>query len=307
MHTHTLHLYTEGMYEVQTNVSLAHNTFYGIGGNADELCDITDIQAAPKLWAPVHRQGIPHMVLGAGSNIVCADGGFRGRVFRIKDDTITLEGQEIIAHGGARFSDVITCAAKVGYSDMVNLSGIPGVVGGFVRGNSGAFGTETADVLSWVEVCDATGGVKRFEREECQFGYRSSRFKTDPGLLILRAGFLLQNTGNPETLEQEIQILTTERWKKYPPGRSGGSFFKNPPGDYAGRLLEAAGAKGDRIGNVEISQRHANFFVNLGGGTQADILTLAHKWHTKVRDQFGISLDPEVLIIDEYGRKISLT
>ncbi|MCF7812290.1 UDP-N-acetylmuramate dehydrogenase [Candidatus Gracilibacteria bacterium] len=319
--------------EILKNEPLSKHTFYGVGGLADELWKVDDAESFAEVWAETQAKKIPFLILGKGSNLLCSDAGFRGRVFSLEFKKITWNapslfrkegagGRFVTVEAGKPWQEFVEETNKKGYEDLCNLSGIPGNFGGFVRGNAGAFGLETGDFVQTVEFLDSNGKRKIFTKEQCEFGYRESIFKHHPEYCILRATLQLKQKAEPDQSLQKTRTLLADRWKKYPPGKSGGSFFKNPSparGDvlseteepheklFAGKLLEEAGAKGDQIGHAQISERHANFIVNLEGkATQENILALARKWKQKVHEKFGITLEPEIMILDEYGKKIQV-
>lgn len=299
--------YFSPMVDIQTNVPLGRKTFWGIGGAADEQWMFNDIANVPQAWAETKAEKVPCFVLGKGSNTALSDAGFRGRIFHIMDKrTQWISKNVLTVHAGAVMQDIIYDVCRAGWGDWVNLSGIPGVLGGFVRGNAGAFGAETADRLVAVQYCDADGMTHTLRKADGDFRYRWSTFKANPGWLVLSATFQFEDEMNGEIALEKAQELSKKRWAKYPKGRSGGSCFMNPEGDFAGRLLEKSGAKGDRVGGIMISDVHANFCLNMGGGTQADLITLFTKWRRTVHADHGIWLTPEVMLVDEYGQKISL-
>lgn len=300
------------MIEVVKNAPLSAHTYFGVGGLADELVTVSDLVALPEIWAETIALRLPRLVLGSGSNLVCADAGFRGRVFKISAEKTDWHDEIVTVDAGKNLQHLILDAASRGWSDLANLAGIPGTVGGAVRGNAGAFGSEICDRIVAVEFCDESGTTRRLPARECAFGYRESIFKKNPDWCVLRATLQLRDTANRDTALQQAQDLIATRWKKYPPGRCGGSFFKNPtqvPADcepYAGWLLENTGAKGDRIGGAEISPQHANFLMNADSATQADVLALAQKWQKIVHEKYNVTLEPEVVLIDNNGRQIDI-
>ncbi|MCF7918203.1 UDP-N-acetylmuramate dehydrogenase [Candidatus Gracilibacteria bacterium] len=316
--------------EILKNEPLSRHTFYGVGGLADEFYKVDDAESFAELWAETIQAKIPRLILGKGSNLLCSDAGFRGRVFSLEFDKITWDipspfrkggkkgGFFVTVESGKNFQAFIEETNKQGFEDLCNLSGIPGNVGAFVRGNAGAFGSETKDFIKSVEFLDESGNLKTFNREECQFGYRESVFKSHPDWCVIKSTFELHQKADPESSLKKTRNLLAERWRKYPPGRSGGSFFKNPSplggdapskaeGLFAGKLLEEAGAKGDTIGHAQVSEKHANFILNLEGkAKQSEIIELARKWKKIVFEKFGVTLEPEIFICDERGGKITL-
>jgi len=311
--------------EILIHEPLAAHAFYGVGGPADEFWKVDKSEKFGEIWAETIALGMPKLILGKGSNLLMSDKGFRGRVFSLEFDSIQfspfkgeLEGVLATVEVGKNWQSFVEETNRKGFEDLCNLSGIPGNVGGFVRGNAGAFGVETKDFVKSVEYLDENGILQRIAHKDCKFAYRESVFKSHPDWCIIRATFELTKKTDPQKALQQSKTLLTERWQKYPPGKSGGSFFKNPSpkGDalsgvegplFAGKLLEEAGAKGDKIGYAQIAEKHANFILNLEGkAKQSEILELARKWKQIVFEKTGITLEPEIFICDEFGEKISL-
>ncbi len=291
---------------------LSEITYFGVGGNADEVFRIIDINALPEIWAETIALHLPHFILGSGSNLVCSDTGFRGRIFIIDADKTDWKESIVTVEAGKNLQQLILDAAGRGFSDFTNLAGIPGTLGGAIRGNAGAFGSEIQEKLKTVQFCDQDGMIRILPTRECEFEYRESIFKKNPQWCILRATFQLTERIDRDTALSKAKELIQERWQKYPPGKCGGSFFKNPLTvptgiqPYAGWLLENSGAKGDIIGGAQISEKHANFLMNIDNATQNDVLSLARKWHNIVLEKYNVFLEPEVMLIDEYGKKIEI-
>lgn len=306
-------------FSIEKNIPLSQITFFGVGGPADELVRISDITALPDFWAETIATSIPHFILGSGSNLVCSDAGFRGRVIIIDADHTNWREDIVTVDAGKNLQKLILDAANRGWNDFANLAGIPGTIGGAVRGNAGAYGSEISDKLVSVEFCDENGIVRILPAREFQFTYRDSIFKQNPNWCVMRATFRLNEKEDRTHAQTNAQNLIKERWDKYPAGRCGGSFFKNPssPTDltklekqdakpFAGWLLETLGAKGDQIGGAQISEKHANFLMNAENAKQADVIALATKWKEKVLDEFNIELEPEVMLVDQHGNRVRI-
>ena len=288
------------------NHPLSEKTFYGIGGPADEIWEVDDVEAFADIWAETIAQNIPKVIIGKGSNTIFSDRGFKGRVLLPLFDKTLWKKNIVTVEVGKNFQTFIEETNKKGFEDLCNLSGIPGNVGGFIRGNAGALGTEIADTCIGVEYIDEYGQIQKRAAQDCEFGYRESIFKHRPDWCIVRATFALHVENRHACSLQKTKGTLQERWSKNPAGRSGGCLFKNPPGHIAGKLLDECGAKGDRIGDAEISEKHANFFLNKGKATQQDILVLAKKWKDIVKKEKSITLESEVFICDEYGKQINI-
>jgi UDP-N-acetylmuramate dehydrogenase len=292
--------------EIIKNQNLAKFSYFGIGGNADEIWRISDVKSLSEAWGETFAEKIPRIVLGAGSNCVFSDLGFRGRVFVFTGKEFVWQKNLVTIEAGASLQKVVENFAENGWADLNNLSGIPGTLGGAVRGNAGAHGSEISDKIVEVEYIDENGMIRKIPRNLCEFNYRTSVFKNNPNWMITRATFQFTGKGDPEKITKEVKEQFIKRVGHNPSGRSGGSFFKNPPENFAGKLLDEAGAKGDQIGDAQVSKKHANFLLNKGKATQKDILKLAKKWQTRVREKFNIELEPEVVLLDEYGKIIKL-
>jgi len=231
----------------------------------------------------------------------------RGLVIVNRARTVNFREQDEIvivrAESGANLGIVARQCCLRGLAGMEWAATVPGTVGGAVFGNAGAHGGEIAGSLRMAEILQPDGTVRSWSRDELGFSYRTSALKrqkaSDRKPIVLAAEFALTH-GRPIELQAKVEAFTAHRKRTQPPGASLGSMFKNPPGDYAGRLIEAAGMKGKRIGNVEISNLHANFFVNLGKARAADVLALIHMAHETVKAKFGVDLELEVELVGEW-------
>lgn len=283
---------------VLSHEPMARHTSFKIGGPADLLVvpeDVGDLRAA---LAFARSQQIPVRVLGGGSNTLVRDGGIRGMVVVLSAfQELAREDNEVTAGAGVRVSRLLAFCSRQGLGGLEILSGVPGTVGGAVWGNAGAWGGATADHLVRVQLVTREGVERMLAREVIPFRYRFSGFPE--GAVITRATFALV-PGNPTAIRQQISRWLVRRNATQPVEfRSAGSIFKNPPRDYAGRLVEAAGVKGTRIGGAMISEKHGNFFVNLGGARAADVLALVALAQERVRATAGVDLEPEIQVVGE--------
>jgi UDP-N-acetylmuramate dehydrogenase len=277
---------------------MARHTTFKIGGPADLAVvpeDAEDLKAALRF---ARSKGIPVFVLGGGSNTLVRDGGIRGMVILPeKFQDLERAGAEVTAGAGVRISRLLAFCSKQGLGGLEFLSGVPGTVGGAVRGNAGAWGGATADRLIRVQLVTEEGNDLVLGRDMIPFAYRFSGLPK--GAVIVRAVFALA-PGNPTAIRQQISRWLVRRNASQPVEfRSAGSIFKNPPGDYAGRLVEQAGVKGTRIGGAMISEKHGNFFVNLGEARAADVLALVQIARERVRATAGIDLELEIRVVGE--------
>ena len=277
---------------------MARHTTFKIGGPADLVVipeDAEDLKAALRF---ARCRGLAVFVLGSGSNTLVRDGGIRGLVI-LSEKLQDLEraGSEVTVGAGVRTSRLLAFCSKQGLAGLEFLSGIPGTVGGAVWGNAGAWGGAAADRLGRVKLVTQDGDELLLNRHAIVFGYRASGFPQ--GAVIIQATFALA-LGDPAVIRQQISRWLVQRNASQPVEfRSAGSIFKNPPGDYAGRLVDASGVKGTRIGGAMISEKHGNFFVNLGGARAADVLALVRLGRERVRATAGIELELEIRVVGE--------
>jgi UDP-N-acetylmuramate dehydrogenase len=250
------------------------------------------------------------MLLGGGSNMLVSDLGVRGVVVLNRASKVVFDAEKpsVWAESGKNFGSLARQAARKGFSGLEWAAGIPGTVGGAVVGNAGAHGGDTAGNLELAEVLHRDQGRTTWKVERFNYGYRSSVLKTNtasrqplrqPQVVVLSADFNLE-VGDPEEIQQVLEDNLAFRRRTQPPGASMGSMFKNPPGDYAGRLIEAAGMKGARVGSAGISELHANFFINHGGARAADVYSLIQQARRTVKEQFGVTLELEIEIVGEW-------
>jgi UDP-N-acetylmuramate dehydrogenase len=284
---------------VRRDEPLARHSWYGIGGPARFFLEVNDHHLLPGLLERVQREAVQLTVLGAGSNTLFADEGVSGLVIKISTNCLEVSELSVLVCAGNLMPWLASESAKRGLSGLEFGAGVPGTVGGSIFGNAGAFGSEVKDALVEVEGIDREGTSRKLSHAECEFAYRDSAFKSGAyqGIVITRATFKTV-PGDPAAIREQIKRVQKHRRDTQPiEKRSLGSTFKNPPGDSAGRLIDAAGLKGKRIGAAQISEKHANFIVNLGGASAADVLALMAEMRARVRDRFGIELEPEVRLV----------
>ncbi|MGA2111325.1 MAG: UDP-N-acetylmuramate dehydrogenase [Anaerolineales bacterium] len=298
---------------LRLDVPLARYTTSRIGGNADGLIEVRSAadlaDTVRKLWA----MGQAYLVLGAGSNVLVSDQGCReivliNRAKRVTFGSTSDQFPLVRCESGAALGLVARQTVQRGWSGLEWAVGVPGTVGGAIVGNAGASDGDIASSLYLAEILQhqvlgkagkgesgpLNASIARLSPVELELAYRSSRLKRERGWgVVLGAEFRLQPVDRAE-LRRRTEIYVVQRRRSQPPGASMGSMFKNPAGDFAGRLIEAAGLKGKRLGGVEISPTHANFFVNLGGGKAEDVLRLMEETQAEVRRNSGIELEPEI-------------
>lgn len=291
--------------EVRTDELLAKRTTFGIGGPADLFVIATDEAHVVSALRVARDHKLPLFVLGGGSNLLVGDGGIRGMVLTLSGALASLTvldgGAAIHAGAGVTYPRLTRTALDLGWTPAVGWMGTPGQVGGALIMNAGTRHGEIGDVV--VEVRGATAeGPSTFDRAACGFTYRNSHFQerasdANASRLVLTSTTLRcdsRKTDETEQLDAMAKDLLHRRHASQPKLRSAGSIFKNPPNDFAGRLIEAAGLKGFTVGRAQVSPVHANFVVNLGGASAADVVAVAAHAQTKVRDQFGVTLEWEV-------------
>jgi len=250
------------------------------------------------------EKDLPFFILGSGSNVLVSDSGYAGLVLvnrtrNVKIDT-HHEPPSVWAESGANLGTVARQAALRGLSGLEWAATVPGTVGGAVYGNAGAHGGDTAGNLLVAEILHRTKGRLTWNAEQMEFAYRTSCLKSHPGEAIILAARLSLSLSASIDVQARMDEFSTQRRRSQPPGASMGSMFKNPPNDYAGRLIEAAGLKGARSGAAEISPIHANFFVNLGGATASDLGKLIALARRTVQEKTGIRLELEVELLGSW-------
>lgn len=287
---------------LQQDVPLARLTAARVGGCADALVAVDSVELLAETTTRLWEAGLPFVLLGGGSNVLVSDAGVREVVVlnqarEIRLDTGTLS---VWAASGAGFGQMARKVSARGYHGLEWAAGIPGSVGGAVYGNAGAHGGDVAGNLLVAEILHPSQGRVSWTVDQMGYAYRSSilkRARTKAVILSARFGFKLDSAVNPREL---VATYGAQRKRTQPPGASMGSMFKNPPGDYAGRLIEQAGLKGTRIGGAEISSLHANFFICHPGARAADIRALLERVQHQVVDQFGIELSLEIELLGEW-------
>jgi UDP-N-acetylmuramate dehydrogenase len=284
--------------QVRADVPLAAYTTFRIGGPATLLAIPADREDLKVALAFARQVELPVYLLGGGSNTLVRDGGFRGMAVHLNAfQGLARHADVVTAEAGVRVSRLLAYCCRQGLAGLEMLSGVPGTVGGAVWGNAGAWGGATADALATVGILTAAGEERLLSRREIPYRYRASGLPQ--GTVVLEASFALA-PGEPPAIRRRISGYLVRRNAGQPVEfRSAGSIFKNPPGEFAGRLVERAGLKGTRIGNAMISAKHGNYIVNLGGARAADVLALVALAQARVRDATGIALEPEIKVVGE--------
>jgi UDP-N-acetylmuramate dehydrogenase len=282
--------------ELQHAASFAELTYLGIGGTTD-LLRITRHESIPGLLDLLDNAGIPHKFLGGGSNLLVVDGELPFVVLQLaqpKPD-VTFEGNMATVDAAADLGRTVTYCAKHNLGGMEGLIGVPGTIGGALRMNAGAYGTQIGTYVREVKLYRAAERrIEILRGEQISFEYRHTSFAPDDMMLAVKLE--LPSKPYPEIL-QGIRICNEKRRSSQPMGqKSAGCIFKNPPGGSAGRMIDELGLKGKAVGDARVSDRHANFFVNAGNASAADMLGLIADVRERVRASYGVALENEVVV-----------
>lgn len=303
------------------NEPLCAHTTFKLGGIAGHFTHATSIDDITNALAYARTHSLPCFVLGGGSNVLCADSGFTGLVIHIvppSEGALTIHANHITAHAGVLLSDVVASACEHGLSGIEALNGIPGTLGGAVRGNAGAFGTEIADVVHTVEAVHTyTGEVRTFTAHELNAGYRTTVFKNNADWIILSATLTLSYAPSGSCVAKAQEILAEREKRQLQNIRSAGSYFQNPVVDDAlaqqfekekgaparnnrvpaGWLIDKVGYKGVCKDGACTGKNSANYIINDGTATAVAVQALANEVATAVREQCGVELVPEVTLL----------
>jgi len=298
---------------IRRNVPLSMYTRFGIGGPAAVLVETSDTEALQAAWQEAGRFGAPRIVIGGGTNLVVSDSGVDGVVLRYTGSRISREDAVVHAEAGAVLQDVVDFSIDNGLSGIHTMTGIPGFLGGAVYGNAGAYGRSLHESVEEVRATNGTE-TRTFTNAECGFSYRDSWFKSRKDWIILSAKLRLVG-GDSGELRSTANGIRTIRDEKYPPSmRCAGSIFKNllfarlpaavqsqvpPKLVREGKVpsawfLEQTGAKGMRVGDIQVAEYHANLIYNDGAGTAADLVTVIKELKRRVQNRFGFELEEEV-------------
>jgi UDP-N-acetylmuramate dehydrogenase len=313
-HSETLSALRRALEEVGVrslvNEPLSAHTSYRIGGPADLFVTVESQDELCRIVALTIEWQVPYFLLGAGTNVLVSDRGIRGLVIKSRARGLKFEvrgGEAILwAEAGALLKDLVRESMRRGLAGLEWAAGIPGTVGGAVVGNAGAYGGYVSDVMTQVAILRADGDIEVLRVEEVGFGYRTSRFRAANRErraampVVLAAQFKLQPE-SVKVLQERVAEYTRQREARQPSEPSAGSVFKRTDQYPAGFLIEQAGLKGRRIGNAQISPKHANFIVNLGEARASDVKALMDAARDEVLKQFGIELELEQELVGEWN------
>ncbi len=293
--------------EIRQNEPLCHHTSFGIGGPADILAYPADREDLIVLIKEMRKQGLPYFILGSGTNLLVRDGGIRGAVISLRNlNRIRTEREfrsvggsfaALSSEAGASLAKLLAFALEEGLTGLEFAAGIPGTVGGAICMNAGTTAGEIGDIIDSVTLLSPGGELLSRDRDEMRFGYRTSSIPD--GHLVLDAKIILRR-GDKAKVQARVNELMDKRKQRQPLGLpNAGSIFKNPLAEPAGKLIESVGLKGKTIGGAQVSEKHANFIVNRGKATAADVLALMRVVEQTVLEVRGIRLEPEIKVIGE--------
>ena len=279
---------------VKTNEPLAKYTTFKIGGPADFFVEVEEEEKLPKLIKLLKELKLPYFILGGGSNLLVADEGFRGVAIKISNIKYKISNRRIVVGAGVSLGRLVELASKNSLAGLEFAAGIPGTVGGAVRGNAGAWGQAIGDRVKRVKILTPRGEIKWIKASDCHFSYRQSRFKKTKEI-ILEVELELEK-GNKKEIQEKISQNLAKRATQ-PKEPSAGCIFVNPKPFAAGELIDKCGLKGKRIGDAQISPKHANFIVNLGKARAAEVIKLIKLIKEKVKEKFGVELEEEISLL----------
>jgi len=282
--------------KVYKHAKLAEYTSFRIGGHADYLVRVYSKKQLVHILQVVKKNDLKFFLIGAGTNLLFGDNGFRGVVVKMGGifNRLVHDHGTFICGPALLLNTLVKRASDLGYGGVEFLAGIPGTIGGAVKGNAGAWGNSIGEIIERVIILDKNLAEKELTPHDVKFSYRSSGI--DDRSIITSVTMKLKKKSNAK-IRQVIKENLRLRKQRQPDGFSAGSFFKNPPGDSAGKLIEACGLKGCRIGDAIVSPKHGNFIINLGKAKASDVLELAKKIQKTVYTRTGIRLEPEVRVI----------
>ena len=280
---------------------MSSHTTFRIGGPAEVFLMPESYEQIRSALALCREEGVPYFVLGNGSNLLVSDSGYRGVIIQMDRNMgdIELKGTEIRACAGALLSSVAAAARKASLTGFEFAGGIPGTLGGAVVMNAGAYGGEMKDVLREVTVMTKEGDIRVIPSDRLELGYRTSIIKKT-GYLVLEAVISLEK-GAPQAIQEKTKELASKRTEKQPLDYpSAGSTFKRPEGYFAGKLIMDSGLRGFRVGGAQVSEKHCGFVINTGGATAKDVKELMDHVIRTVKENYNITLEPEVKFLGEF-------
>lgn len=291
------------------NAPLAKYTSARIGGPADAMIIANSADHLAEIVSLLWRMGAAFLIMGGGSNILVSDAGVRSVVVLNQAKKTAFDENSdpptVFAESGSNFGAVARQSAQHGLSGLEWAAGIPGTVGGAVVGNAGAHGSDLASHLKLAEILHLDKGRQIWTVDQFAFRYRGSVLKDEPTKAVALSATLNLSQGKPEDIQGKMDEFLAYRRRTQPPGASMGSMFKNPPDGYAGRLIDEAGLKGHRIGDAQISDLHANFFINHGKASAQDVYNLIQAARDAVLDLSGIELELEIELFGDWKEALA--
>lgn len=291
--------------DIRRKELMSAHTSFRVGGPAEVFIRVSNRTQLEQIIPCLHRYNLPYFILGNGSNLLVSDEGYEGVVLSLGEEFKKIEvwGQQIRVGAAALLSETAMAALKNSLSGLEFASGIPGSVGGGVVMNAGAYGSELAHVVYGVNAMTETGEILFLSKEELELGYRTSIFKKKP-YIVLEVILELQK-GKEEEIRLRMQELNQQRRQKQPlEYPSAGSTFKRPEGNFAGKLIMDAGLRGFSIGGAQVSEKHCGFVINQNQATAADIRKLMKAIQSRVKENSGVQLEPEVVFLGYKGEKL---
>jgi UDP-N-acetylmuramate dehydrogenase len=291
---------------IAINEPMSKYTSMRVGGPADYYVEPADKQDLVEIAQYFQKNNYPYLMLGRGSNMIISDEGIRSAAINLESSlsNVALQGELVVAEAGAHWSKFVDFCIQQELEGVEMLAGIPGSVGGCIVMNAGAHGGETADHVVEVEVF-RDGRIQTVKKEQADFSYRHSGFGKD---IVLSASFLLPRGDKEELIKRRREFILKRNTTQPLTLPNSGSMFKNPQGTYAAKLIEQAGLKGKRVGNAQISEKHANFIVNLGEAKASDVVTLVDLARRTVHQNTGVLLELEVKLVgfpEEVRQKVA--
>ena len=286
--------------EVRFDCPMAQYTTFRVGGLAEALYETNDQEDLRQMVAYLNKEDIPYLVVGRGSNLLIKDEGVEGLAILLRGSLASVkqenkDGLTVFSGAGLHLADLLVYCRSSGLGGLEFLAGIPGTVGGAISMNAGAFGEEIGERVKEIHVVNTRGDVIVTNRSQLKFSYRALQIEKKS---VIIGACLMVDKDTEEIIAKRIADYMKRRKEtqplEYP---SAGSVFKNPPNDYAGRLIEQVGLKGTKIGGAIISEKHANYIINTGGAKAKDILELMSMAQEKVRKEIGIRLEPEIQVV----------
>lgn len=288
-----------GKDKIKYNEKMSKYTTMRVGGPCDCIVFPDEISKIKEVIDFCKNENITFFVIGNGSNLLVQDEGIHGVVIKLghRFGKIEIDGEYILAYAGATMPALSQLAKKNSLKGLEFACGIPGTIGGGVKMNAGAYGSQISDILYEVTYMDEKEEIKTIKNKECSFGYRKSIFTINPNYVILSAKFKLER-GNIDGIENKMKENSLARKTKQPLEYPNfGSVFKRPEGYFVGKLVDDAGLRGYKIGGAQVSTKHTGFIVNVDNATCKDVLNLIGYVQTTVYNKFNVKLTPEVIII----------